>query len=415
MAAVDPHLKRYATRATGMKASEIRALFAVASRPEVVSLAGGMPDVSVLDFEEVAAVAAEVFARDGVTALQYGGGQGSERLRESLTMVMAEEGIHARADDLVVTTGGQQALDLLARLFIDPGDVVVAEGPSYVGALSAFQQYEPRVVHVGMDGDGMDPDALAETMQRLVDEGRPAKMIYTIPNHQNPAGVSLSLERRERIVAIAERFDVMVIEDNPYGMLDFKHERRTPLVSLAPERVIYLSSLSKMFSPGMRTGWVLAPRSVRDKLVQLKEASDLCQSNATQGIADAWLRTQPWTEHVRNFTELYRERCDAMLAEIESAFPASAKVSPPTGGMFAWVRLPDAIDTGAMLPRAINARVAYVPGRGFYADGGGTHEMRLNFSYANETRIREGIRRLGKLIGDEMTLLEAFGRSGTEA
>ena len=410
MAAVDPHLKRYAGRAAGMTASEIRALFAVASRPEVVSLAGGMPDVSVLDFDTVAQVAADVLASQGATMLQYGGGQGSAGLREMLTTVMEEEGISARPDDLVVTTGGQQALDLLARLFIDPGDVVVAEGPTYVGALSAFTQYQPSVVHVPMDADGMLPEALAETLDRLVAEGRPAKMIYTIPNHQNPAGVSLPLERRTRILEIAEHHDVMVIEDNPYGLLDFKHERRTPLVALAPERVVYLGSLSKLFSPGMRTGWVLAPRSVRDKLVMLKEASDLSQSNVTQGIAEAWLRTQPWMDQVRAFAELYRERCDVMLGEIASTFPEGVSCAPPTGGMFAWVQVPEAIDVGAMLPKAINARVAYVPGRGFYAGGGGANEMRLNFSYAQADRIKEGIRRLGKLLRDELALIEAFGQ-----
>ncbi len=410
MSPVDPHLSRYAGRAKGMTASEIRALFAVASRPEVVSLAGGMPDVSVLDFEAVSRVAAEVFRTDGATALQYGGGQGAPALREQLTEVLAAEGISARPDDLVVTAGGQQGLDLLARLFIDAGDVVLCEGPSYVGALSAFGQYEPEIVHVPMDTDGLIPEALEAALDALRAQGRRAKMLYTIPNHQNPAGVSLSLERRHRILELAEQHDLMVIEDNPYGMLDFKHESRTPLVTLAPERTIYIGTLSKIFSPGMRVGFVLAPRSVRDKLVLFKEASDLCQSNVTQAIAEAWLRTQPWQDHVRSFTELYRERCDAMLSEIQTSFPISAVVAAPTGGMFAWVRLPEPIDTGAMLPRAINARVAYVPGRAFYAQGGGQQEMRLNFSYATSERIREGIRRLGKLINEELSLLEAFGR-----
>jgi 2-aminoadipate transaminase len=410
VSAVDPHLRRYASRARGMNASEIRALFAVASRPEVVSLAGGMPDVSVLDFDAVAEVASKVMRENGSVALQYGGGQGGPELRAQLTTVMAAEGIQARADDLVVTAGGQQALDLLARLFIEPGDVVLAEGPSYVGALSAFGQYEPEIVHVPMDADGLIPSALADALDRLAADGRQAKMLYTIPNHQNPAGVSLSLGRRHEILDLARRHDLMVIEDNPYGLLDFQQASRTPLVTLAPERVIYIGTLSKIFSPGMRVGWVLAPQSVRDRLVLMKEASDLCQSNVTQGIAEAWLRTQPWPEHVKAFTELYRERCDAMLAEIAVSFPSSVDVAAPTGGLFTWVRLPDQIDTGAMLPRAINARVAYVPGRAFYADGGGTHEMRLNFSYATADRIREGIRRLGELIGDEISLLQAFGR-----
>ncbi|WP_370325884.1 PLP-dependent aminotransferase family protein [Euzebya sp.] len=410
MSPADPYLHRYATRAQGMTASEIRALFAVASRPEIVSLAGGNPDVTVLDFDEVADVAARVIRERGASALLYGGGQGLGEMREQLTGVLAAEGIRARADDLVVTTGGQQALDLLARLFIDAGDVIVAEGPTYVGALSAFSQYQPRVVHVPMDSDGVVPEAMADVLDRLRAEGVKPKMLYTIPNHQNPAGVSLTEDRRRAVLALADAHDLMVVEDNPYGMLDFKHETRTPLVTLAPERVIYVGTLSKIFSPGVRTGFVLAPHAVRDKLVQLKEASDLCQSNMTQAIAEAWLRTQPWREHVRAFTELYRERCDEMLSEIEVAFPPEAHVAAPTGGMFTWVRLPEPIDTGALLPRAINARVAYVPGRGFYADGSGKQEMRLNFSYASADRIREGIRRLGELIGDELELLHAFGR-----
>jgi 2-aminoadipate transaminase len=406
----DPYLHRYAARAQGMTASEIRALFAVASRPEIISLAGGNPDVTVLDFDEVAEVASKVLRDRGATALLYGGGQGLPEMRESLTVVLEAEGITARAEDLVVTSGGQQALDLLGRLFLDRGDVIVAEGPTYVGALSAFSQYEPRVVHARMDEHGVIPDEVEALLARLAAEGVRPKMLYTIPNHQNPAGVSLSLERRHALVRIAEAHDLMVVEDNPYGLLDFKHEVRTPLVTLAPHRVIYVGTLSKIFSPGVRTGWVLAPRAVRDKLVQLKEASDLCQSNVTQVIADAWLRTQPWQQHVRAFTELYRERCDVMLSEIEAAFPEGSHVAAPTGGMFTWVRLPEPIDTGAMLPRAINARVAYVPGRGFYAGVGGHQEMRLNFSYANADRIRDGVRRLGELIDDELSLLQAFGR-----
>ena len=202
----------------------------------------------------------------------------------------------------------------------------------------------------------------------------------------------------------------MILEDNPYGMLDFKQEVRPPLVTLDPDRVIYLGTLSKIFAPGIRTGWVMAPRSVRDKLIQMKEASDLCQSNTTQALAEAWLRTQPWQEHVKSFTELYRGRCDAMLAEIAAVFPKDVEVSPPTGGMFAWVRLPEGLDAGKMLPLAITSRVAYVPGRAFYVDGGGAREMRLNFSYASADRIEEGIRRLGKLVSEELALAAAFAR-----
>jgi 2-aminoadipate transaminase len=410
---LDPNLHRYANRTRGMTASEIRALFAVASRPEVISLAGGMPDTAVLDFDAVIQVTADVLRGDGPMALQYGGGQGLASLRERLCEVMAAEGIATHPDDLVVTTGGQQALDLLAKLFCNPGDVVVAEGPSYVGALGAFSVYQAQVVHVPMDADGLVPEALSDTLRALSTAGRTAKLLYTVPNHQNPAGVSLSQDRRERVLEIAAAHDLLVIEDNPYGLIDFKGEVRSPLASLAPERVVYVGTLSKIFSPGIRVGWVAAQEPIRDKLVLLKEAADLCQSNLTQAIAERWFATQPWHEQVETFRELYRERCETMLAELEASFPPSCRWRPPTGGLFAWVRVPDSVDSGELLPRAISQRVAYVPGRAFYADGGGRNELRLNFSYASHERIREGIRRLGKLIYDEIELLRAvYGDSG---
>lgn len=406
---VDRDLDRYAQRTRGMAASEIRALFAVASRPEVVSLAGGMPDVSALDADAVARVTADVLRTQSATALQYGGGQGSPALREMLCQVMAAEGANVQPDDLVVTTGGQQALDLIAKCFLDPGDVVVAEGPSYVGALGAFAAYQAEVVHLPMDADGLVPELLAAALADLASQGRRAKLLYTVPNHQNPAGVSLSVQRRREVVRIAREHDVLVVEDNPYGLLDFKGELRPPLVSLDPEQVVYVGTLSKIFSPGIRVGWVWARAAIRDKLVLLKEASDLCQSNLTQAIADAWLRSEPWLDQVVAYRERYRERCEALLTELELVFPRECSWRAPTGGLFAWVQLPEGIDTGEMLARAVNARVAYVPGRAFYATGGGDREMRLNFSYASTDRIREGVRRLGELIADELSLLEALG------
>jgi 2-aminoadipate transaminase len=321
---------------------------------------------------------------------------------------MALEGAFAHPDDLVVTTGGTQALDLLAKLFCDPGDVVVAEGPSYVGALSAFAAYEAQVVHVPMDCDGMIPEALRDTLRALDDKGRRPKLLYVIPNHQNPAGVSLSLPRREQVLEIAAEHDLLVIEDNPYGLIDFKGELRSPLFSLAPEQVVYVGTLSKIFAPGIRVGWIAAPEPIRAKIVLLKEAADLCQSNFTQAVAERWFATQPWIAQVEAFRELYRERCDTVLTELEASFPASCSWRPPTGGLFTWVRVPDSIDTGELLARAISQqRVAYVPGRGFYTDGGGRNELRLNFSFSSQERIREGIRRLGELLHDEIALLRA--------
>ena len=404
---LDPYLPRYADRTRGMTASEIRALFSVANRPEVVSLAGGMPDTTALDYDAVAAVLDEVARTRGPAALQYGGGQGLTALRERLVEVMAAEDVPAHADDLVVTTGGQQGLDLLAKLFCDPGDVVIAEGPSYVGALSAFSAYQAEVRHVTMDAEGLVPAAVEDVLARLRAEGRRAKFLYTVPNHQNPAGVSLSTPRRERLVEIAERHDLLLVEDNPYGLLDFKDEIRPSLTALAPDRVCYVGTLSKIFSPGIRIGWVAADGPVRDKLVLLKEASDLCQSNLTQHVAERWLATQPWRAQVDEFRELYRSRCQALLDEMAAEMPASCAWSDPTGGMFVWVRIPEPLDSRELLAKALSARVAYVPGGGFYADGAGGQELRLCFSFAAADRLREGIRRLAEVLDEELELVRA--------
>ena len=404
----DPYLARYASRTRGMTASEIRALFAVAERPEIAFFAGGAPYTAALDYDAVAEVTQRVITDMGPWALQYGGGQGMPELREQLVAVMAAEGIAAHPDDLVVTTGGQQGLDLVAKLFCDPGDVIVAEGPSYVGALGAFSSYQADVVHVPMDDDGLDPEALAEVLARLAGEGRSPKFIYVIPNHQNPTGCSLSLERRERVVELADDYDVIILEDNPYGMLDFKGETRPALRSLAPERVVYVGTLSKTFSPGLRVGWVAAAESVRNKLVLLKEAADLCQSNLTQAIAYQWFATQPWEDQVARFRAVYRERCDAMLGELAASFPPGCTWTLPTGGFFIWATLPPGIDSREMLAKALRARVAYVPGSACYADDGGSSQLRLSFCFPPPDRIREGIRRLADVIADEISFAQAL-------
>ncbi len=394
-----------------MRASEIRALFAVANRPEVVSLAGGMPFTAALDYDAVAEVTTAVVRDHGPTALQYGGGLGLVGLRELLTEVMAAEGTAVHTDDLLVTTGGQQGLDLVAKLFCDPGDIVLAEGPSYVGALGAFASYEAEVVHVPMDADGLDPDALADRLDALAAVGRSAKFLYTIPNHQNPAGVSLSTLRRERVVELAEQHGLLVLEDNPYGLLDFKGETRPSLRAMAPDRVLYLGTLSKIFAPGIRIGWVAGPPAVVDRLLLLKEAADLSQSNLTQYVAEHWLRTQPWLDQVLAYREVYRERCDALLTALAEELPAGCEWSTPTGGFFVWARLPDGLDSGELLAKAIGQRVAYVPGRGFFADGTGGRHLRLSFCYPTPERIREGVRRLAEVVRTEVELVDAvYGR-----
>ena len=391
-----------------MTASEIRALFAVASRPEIVSLAGGMPSIDSLDHASVAEISRHIITDHGGVALQYGGGQGHEPLRDRLVEVMAAEGIPAHADEIVVTTGGQQALDLVAKLFLDPGDIVLAEGPSYVGALGAFASYEADVRQVPMDAEGMRPDLLAEELQALARAGRRPKFLYTVPNHQNPAGVSMSHRRRQDLADLCAREDILILEDNPYGLLDFKAEVRTSLRALVPERVLYIGTLSKILSPGIRVGWIVAPGAVREKLILLKEAADLCQSNLTQMVAERWIATEDWEGQVASFREAYRERCEAMLEELERELPASCRWSVPTGGFFVWVELPKAIDARELLAKALSERVAYVPGAAFYAAEGGENHLRLSFCYPTPERIREGVRRLAKVVRAEIELVDAL-------
>jgi 2-aminoadipate transaminase len=405
---LDPYQSRYARRAHGMTTSEIRALFAVATRPEIVSLAGGRPYTSALNTDTVSSITDQVLSEVGATALQYGGGQGIDALRERLVEVMAAEQMRAHPDDLLITNGGQQGLDLLGKLFCNPGDIVLAEGPSYVGALNAFASYQGYVIHLSMDEEGLIPESLDDTIDALQQVGRTAKFLYTVPNHQNPAGVSMSASRREALIERAERYDLLLIEDNPYGLLDFKGEQENSLYAMHPERVIYLGTLSKIFSPGIRIGWIAAPAPIRRKLTLLKETADLSQSNFTQYVAERWLSTQPWLDQVAQFRELYRERCDAMLEELALELPADCTWSAPTGGFFVWLRVPEGIDTKELLASALRARVAYVPGRAFYADGSGDREMRLSFCYPPSERIREGVRRLAGVIRDQRDLRDAF-------
>ncbi|MFG1998217.1 PLP-dependent aminotransferase family protein [Spirillospora sp. NPDC048911] len=396
-----------------MVASEIRALFAVAARPEVVSLAGGMPYVSALPLDAVGEMVGDLVARNGAEVLQYASAQGDPGLREQICEVMSLEGIQASADDVVVTVGAQQALDLITRIFVDPGDVILAEAPSYVGALGTFASYQADVVHVPMDEGGLIPSALREALERLRVEGRRVKFLYTVPTFQNPAGVTLTAARRAQIMEICAAFDVLVIEDNPYGLLGFDNEPMRALRADDPDRVIYLGSFSKTIASGLRVGWVLAPHAVRAKLVLAAESAVLCHSSLTQLAVREYLTTQPWREQIKDFRELYRERRDAMLESLESLMPEGCTWTRPAGGFFVWLSLPEGMDAKAMAPRAIAQRVAYVPGTGFYADGTGHRHMRLSYCYPEPHRIREGVRRLAGVIEQEIQLRDTFGGTGS--
>ena len=408
---LDPWFDSYAARAHRMRASEIRALFAVASRPEVVSLAGGMPYIGGLPLADIGEMMRRIVVDRGEVALQYGSGQGDVQLREQITQVMALEGIDAHPDDVVVTTGSQQALDLVTNIFIDEGDVVVAEAPSYVGALGVFRAHGADVVHVRMDADGLVPEELEATLARLVAEGRRVKFLYTVPNYHNPGGVTLSLERRPRVLEICARYGVLVLEDNPYGLLGFDREPLPALRSMSDEGVIYLGSFSKTFAPGYRVGWALAPHAVREKLVLASEAAILSPSNISQMAISTYLDHFDWQGQIKAFREQYRERRDAMISALEESIP-QATWNVPEGGFYVWVKLPEGLDAASMLPRAVTARVAYVAGTAFYVDGQGRDHMRLSYCYPTPERIREGVRRLAGVVDAELETTRIFGTAG---
>lgn len=404
---LDPWYGSYAERTAGLAASEVRALFAVASRPEVVSLAGGMPYVSALPEELVQTAVDRTVREHGPVALQYGSGQGSPRLREQVLDVMALEGIRGSVDDIVVTTGSQHALELMAKLFLDPGDVVIAEGPSYVTAITVFRSFQAEVVHVTMDEGGLVPEALRETIARLHAAGRRIKLLYTVPSFHNPMGVTLSWQRRMEVLEIARDAGILVLEDNPYGLLYFDQAPPQAMRSVEEDGVVYLGTFSKTLAPGLRVGWAIAPHAIREKLVLANEAAVLSPSSFSQFVISEYLATADWRAQIDTFRSVYRERRDAMLTALSEHLP-TLSWTVPNGGFYVWLRLPHNLDSKAMLPRAVKELVAYTPGTAFYADGGGHDAMRLSFCYPTPDFIREGIRRLSNVINGELALVNEF-------
>lgn len=388
-----------------MTSSAMRDLMAVTERPEVISLAGGLPDTSTFPQDSYAALMGRIAAGELAKALQYGPTEGMAAARNCIREVMAAESVDVDPDDLIVTTGGQQALDLVCKVLIDPGDVIVAEGPTYPGAVSAFTSYEARVEQVPVDEDGIVPGLLRERLEQLDREGVRPKFLYLIPNFQNPSGVTLSLERRKEIVALARERDLLVLEDNPYGLLRYEGE---PLPSLhqleGGDLVMYLGTFSKILSPGIRLGWVTAPRPVLEKINLGKQAADLCASSLAQHFVAAYVESGGWPEYIGSLRGIYRRRRDAMLEALATELPAEAEWTEPQGGLFLWATLPDYIDTTDLLARALRENFAFVPGRAAWVDGSGGSSMRLNFSGADEDEIREGIRRLGVIVGEQVEL-----------
>jgi 2-aminoadipate transaminase len=398
----------YAARAENLAVSEVRALFAVVSRPEVVSLAGGMPDVSALPSELVERAFESLMSKRRDYALQYGGGQGDLKLREQIRELMALEGIHSSVEDITITTGSQHGLELLADLFLDAGDAVLVESPSYVGAVGIFRHKEAHIEHVFTDEHGISPQALAEAADLLLAAGRKVKLLYLVPNFANPSGVTLAAERRAEVLAICAERGILVIEDNPYGLLYFGEKPPAALRSLDEEGVVYLGSFSKILSPGLRVGYVLAPPAIREKLVLANESAVLSPATFSQMMVSEYLDVADWQAQLDTYRDRYREKRDAALSALAAHLP-KLHTTRPDGGFFLWLTLPEGLNSKEMLPLAVTELVAYTPGTAFYGDGRGAGHLRICYSHPTAENVAVGIKRLSNVINLQVELLETFG------
>jgi 2-aminoadipate transaminase len=406
----------FAERTGAMRSSAMRDLMAITARPEVISLAGGLPDTSTFPPATFAAQMTKIAQESAAEALQYGPTEGFEETKDCILEVMGAEGMLPDPDDLIVTSGGQQAIDLVCKTLVDPGDPVICEAPTYPGAVPVFCSYQAEVIQVECDEQGMRIDELEAVLDRLAAEGRRPKFIYSVPTFQNPAGVTLSLERRLRLVELARHHEVLIAEDNPYGLLRYEGEPLPPLYQLdGGDYVIYLGTLSKILSPGIRLGWAAAPPPVMEKIVLGKQAADLCTSTLTQYFVREYFAEGRWRDYVESLVEHYRSRRDAMLAALHRHFPPQADWTHPAGGLFVWATLPDYIDTTDLLAKALRRNVAFVPGQAAYVDGRGASSMRLNFSASDEEEIDEGIRRIGQVVWEQVGLYETLTGQSTPA
>lgn len=410
-------LERYAAlfakRTRVMRSSAMRDMMAITARPEVISLAGGLPDTSTFPREAFSAEMDRI-ARDSVAeVLQYGPTEGLDIVREQIVEVMAAEGTRVDAMDVTVTTGGQQAIDLITKVLIDPGDALICDAPTYPGAIPTFCSYEADVIQIECDSDGMRIDLLEQAIADLAAEGRRPKFIYSVPTFQNPGGVTLSLERRRRLVEIAREQEILVVEDNPYGLLRYEGDSLPTLYSLdGGAYVVYLGTFSKILSAGLRIGWTVSPTPIREKIVLGKGAADLCTSTLTQNFAGEYFRKGHWQEYVDDLIGIYRSRRDAMVGAMAEYFPHGSTWTRPEGGLFVWATMPEVLNTEDLLAKALSKNVAFVPGTSAYVDGRGANSMRLNFSGVREDRIIEGIRRIGEAANEQLFLYETMTGTG---
>ena len=386
-----------------MRKSVIRELLKVTQDPEIISFAGGLPNPKSFPIDDLISVLDSVMKQYGKTALQYGTTQGLDELRQSLAERAAKDGINTTKDNIIVTNGSQQSLDAIGKIFLNPGDTAIVGLPTYLGGINAFRSYECNLVGVPLDKDGMRVDLLEETINKLIKENIHPKFIYVIPSFQNPAGVVMPESRRKKFIDIANEYNLVVIEDDPYGKLRFDGSIIKPIKAFDDVgRVIYISTFSKILAPGLRVAWNISSDEITRKIALCKQALDLCTCTFTQFVVNEFMRLGSLDLHIMKICEMYKPKRDIMMKSMEKYFPQGYVCHKPKGGLFAWVTLQEGIDTEIMFLDAIKQKVAYVHGKAFHVDGGGEKSMRLNFSYSTDKQLEEGIKRLGNVIREKL-------------
>lgn len=395
----------YSTNIRNMKRSIIRELLKLTAQPDIISFAGGLPSPESFPVEELKAVINEIMEREAHTVLQYGTTEGDLELRNHLVHkhYRPQEHMNIDVQNLVITTASQQALDLIGKIFINPGDQIVCGAPTYLGGINAFAAYGARFCTVELDNEGMRADLLESTLETMKKDGKRAKFLYCVPDFQNPTGITMSLQRRRDIVDIAQRHNLLIIEDSPYRELRFAGENIPTLYSLAnPGNVILLGTMSKILCPSFRIGWVVACEEITDKIVVSKQSSDLCTSLFTQRIAARYMQKGYMNERIAKTVAIYRRKRDIMLNAFERYMPEGVRWVKPEGGLFLFLTVPESINCQDLFHKAIAEKVAFVIGSAFYPDGSGHNTMRLNFSFCSETQIEEGVLRLARVITAEL-------------
>ncbi|WIF95841.1 PLP-dependent aminotransferase family protein [Caminicella sporogenes] len=390
---------KFANRMDKIRASEIRELLKLTVRPEVISFAGGLPAPELFPIEEMKKVSQKVLEENGEQALQYSPTEGFPPLREKIAKRMEQAGVKTTAENILITNGSQQGLDFSGKIFLNPGDVVIVESPSYLGAINAFKAYECKFLEIPTDDDGM----IMEELEKALETTENVKMIYVIPDFQNPSGRTWSFERRKKLVEIANKFNLPIIEDNPYGELRFEGEKIPSIKSFDTEgRVIYLGTFSKTFCPGLRIGWVCAEEEVLNKYILVKQGADLQSNSMSQRELDAFLEVYDLDKHIEKIKKLYKNRRDLMLKTMKEHFPPEVKYTHPEGGLFTWAELPEHINTRELMKKALERNVAFVPGGSFFPNGGHENTMRINYSNMSEDKIVEGIKILAEVIKEAL-------------